>query len=152
MTTITFLNNHINDQFYGHNNGYNKGVFVVPVNPTRQQKAIGERLMQLRKKRGITQKEMAQQLKVTQSMISDYENGAFRLHGDLIIRIAKILKVSADTLLGLERGKESKASKKDDEELIKNRRIYKRIRNINKLPKRDQDALLRTIDAFLAKG
>lgn len=81
-------------------------------------------------------------------MVSDYENGVFRLHGDLIARIAKILKVSADTLLGLERSKDSK----NDEELIKNRRIYKRLRNINKLPKRDQDALLRTIDAFLAKG
>lgn len=35
---------------------------------------------------------------------------------------------------------------------IKNRRLYRQLQNIEKLPKRDQQALLRTIDAFLAKA
>jgi hypothetical protein len=33
----------------------------------------------------------------------------------------------------------------------KNRRLLRRLQQIDKLPKRDQDALIRTIDAFLAK-
>jgi transcriptional regulator with XRE-family HTH domain len=85
---------------------------------------------------------MANQLEVTQSMVSDYENGVFRIHGDLIIKIAKVLDVSADDLLGLSKTQGSK-------EPIQNKRIYKKLRDIEKLPKRDQEALLRTINAFL---
>ena len=35
---------------------------------------------------------------------------------------------------------------------VKNCRLYPQLQNIEKLPKRDQQALLRTIDAFLAKA
>jgi len=35
---------------------------------------------------------------------------------------------------------------------VKNRRLYRRIEAIDKLPKCDQEALLRTIDAFTAKA
>lgn len=114
------------------------------VSLTKQQ-AIGERLAQLRKERGITQKEMAAKLDVTQSMVSDYENGVFRIHGDLIIKIAKILRVSADELLGL-------GKTQGNNQTIQNKRIYKKLRDIDKLPKRDQEALLRIINAFLASA
>ncbi|CAN5274606.1 hypothetical protein BH10PSE19_BH10PSE19_09700 [soil metagenome] len=112
-------------------------------NPTTQQCAIGERLAQLRKERGITQKDMAKQLDVTQSMVSDYENGVFRIHGDLIIRLAKVLNISADELLGLDKTEGAQYT-------IQNKRIFKKLRDIDQLPKRDQEALLRTINAFLA--
>jgi hypothetical protein len=35
---------------------------------------------------------------------------------------------------------------------IKNRRLYRRVQAIDQLPRRDQDALIRTIDAFLPKA
>ncbi len=34
---------------------------------------------------------------------------------------------------------------------IKNRRLYRRMQQIEQLPRRDQDALLRTIEAFISK-
>jgi hypothetical protein len=34
---------------------------------------------------------------------------------------------------------------------IKNRRLYRRMQQIERLPRRDQDALLRTIEAFISK-
>lgn len=34
---------------------------------------------------------------------------------------------------------------------IKNRRLYRRMQEIEKLPRRDQKALLRTIEAFISK-
>ena len=126
-------------------NWLHEGDFAVsPTNPNKQQ-AIGERLAQLRKDRGITQKEMAKKLDVTQSMVSDYENGIFRIHGDLIVKIAKVLDVSADELLGLNKTQGSKPT-------IQNKRIFKKLHDIDKLPKRDQEALLRTINAFLASA
>jgi transcriptional regulator with XRE-family HTH domain len=105
---------------------------------------IAQRVARLRKERGITQEEMASRLGVTQPIVSDYERGALRLHGELIIQFAKILDVTADELLGLQPAKSNGSAK--------NRRILRRIQQIDKLPKRDQEALLRTIDAFLVKG
>jgi transcriptional regulator with XRE-family HTH domain len=111
-----------------------------------QEKAetIGERLARMRKERGITQQEMAELLSTSQPIVSDYERGELRLHGELIVKIAGILGVSGDELLGLERVSRSSA--------VTNRRLARRIQQIDQLPKRDQEALLRTIDAFLSRS
>jgi hypothetical protein len=34
----------------------------------------------------------------------------------------------------------------------KNRRLLRRLKELDQLPKRDQDAVMRTIDAFLSKA
>lgn len=115
-----------------------------PVAPTTAQQA-GRRLALLRKEKGITQKELAERLGVTQSMISDYENGAMRLHVSLIAQLTQILGASADDLLGLKPEAQSAGA-------LKNRRLARRLQAIEKLSKRDQDALLRTIDAFVSKA
>lgn len=105
---------------------------------------IGTRLAQLRKDKGITQAELAEQLGISQPMASDYERGKLRLHGELIIQLGEILGVSADEILGI---KASKATKG----VVKNRRLSHRLEAIDQLSKRDQDALFRTIDAFISK-
>jgi transcriptional regulator with XRE-family HTH domain len=103
----------------------------------------GERVARLRRERGITQEELAQLLGVSQPVVSDYERGELRLHGELLLQLAEILDTSADEILGLARRKSDGA--------VKNRRLARRLLQIEKLPKRDQQAILRTIDAFLAK-
>lgn len=105
---------------------------------------LGERLARLRRERGITQVELAEKLGVVQPVVSDYERGELRLHGQLIVELTKVLRVSADELLGLEGEKASPP--------VRNRRLLRRIQELDRLPKRDQQALLRTIDAFLAKA
>ena len=111
---------------------------------------IAERLARIRKERGITQAEMAERLGVSQPVVSDYERGELRLHGELIVRVAGILDVSADELLGLA-AEESNGAKRA-KGAVTNRRLLRRIQQIDGLPKRDQEALLRTIDAFLSKS
>ncbi len=106
-------------------------------------RAIGEQLARLRKERGITQIEMAELLGVSQGNVSDYERGALRLHGELLVRLARILRVSADEILGLEKSSPPTASR--------DRRLRRRLQDIDKLSRRDREALLRTLDAFLAK-
>ncbi len=101
---------------------------------------IGERLSQLRKMRGITQVEMAEKLGATQSMVSKYETGEFRLHAELIVAFAKILRVSTDQLLGV----------KDAPELVESsdeRGLWKKLRMVAQLPERDQRAVLRLISS-----
>ena len=110
-----------------------------------EQEAIGERLARIRRERGITQVELAKELEVAQPVLSDYERGELRLHGQLIIDLTRILSVSADELLGLEVPKRNNVP-------LRNRSLLKRIQDIDRLPKRDQQALFRTISAFLEKA
>lgn len=105
---------------------------------------FGQRLSRLRKQRGITQVEMAELIDITQPNISGYERDLVRPPIDTVIEIAKVLKVSTDDLL--------LGSKSNKAEPMVSRNLLKRVVMIQSLPKRDQQALLRTIDAFLAKS
>lgn len=110
--------------------------------PNETATVIGKRLADLRKEKGITQKQLADRLGLTQPMVSEYERGSLRLHGEMIIQITEILGISADDLLG-----RTKIAPRP-----KSGRLMKRLQQIDQLPKRDQDAVLRTIDAFLSKA
>jgi len=61
---------------------------------------IAQRLGRLRREKGITQAEMAELLGLSQPIVSDYERGELRLHGELSVKLAEILDCSADELLG----------------------------------------------------
>jgi len=111
----------------------------------QQEETIGERLARLRKERGITQQELAERLDLAQPNVSDYERGILRLHGELIVKIAGILGVSADEILGISPAPRSNGA-------LKNRRILRRLQQLDRLPTRDQQAVLRTLDAFLSKA
>lgn len=108
---------------------------------------IGARLAQLRKEKGITQGELAKLLNISQPMVSDYERGELRLHGELILQLTRILSVSADELLGRE-----KSPGRNGSGSIKNRRLLRQVQALDKLSKRDQQALLRTIELFLSRA
>lgn len=106
---------------------------------------IGQRVTRLRKERAITQQELAERLGVSQPIVSDYERGALRLHGELIVKLTQILGVSSDELLGLHPAPPRTGN-------MKNRSILRRLQQLDRLPVRDQQAVLRTLDAFLAKA
>jgi transcriptional regulator with XRE-family HTH domain len=106
------------------------------------EETFGQRLAQLRKDRGFTQVELAERVGMIQALISDYERSKLRPYADIVARFAEVLEVSADELLGLDKSvKKTKPV---------NRRFMRRLQALDGLPKRDQDALLRTIDAFLS--
>ena len=106
---------------------------------------MGQRISHFRKDRGMTQKELAEVLEASQPVISDYEKDVIRIPADIVIELAKILKVSGDEILGLKIDKQKTGG-------LKNRRLSRKLQEIDKLPKRDQEALLRTIDAFISKS
>jgi transcriptional regulator with XRE-family HTH domain len=110
----------------------------------REKESVGQRLARLRRERGLTQVELAEKLGVVQPIISGYERGELRLHGQVIVGLTRVLRVSADELLGLEKSKTGTT--------VRNRRLLRRLQELDRLPRRDQQALLRTIDAFLAKA
>ena len=105
---------------------------------------FGQRLARLRKEKGYTQVDLADKIGTIQAIISDYERDKLRAHADMIVRFAQALDVTTDECLGLKSAKNIGGNK--------NRRFLRRLKLIEGLPKRDQDALLRTIDAFLGKA
>lgn len=104
-------------------------------------RAIGSNLAALRRRRGLTQAELSQKLGILQPMVSDYELGKLRLHGQLILKLARIFGVTTDELLG--------AAPAEDSGLNVQRRFLRKLRDVEDLSHRDQKALLRTIEAFI---
>jgi transcriptional regulator with XRE-family HTH domain len=104
--------------------------------------SFGARLARLRKERGFTQVELGEKVGMIQALISDYELDKLRPYADVVARFSRALDVTADELLGV-----APIAKANG--VGQNRRFLRRIQAVDKLPKRDQDALLRTIDAFL---
>ena len=106
---------------------------------------MGQRVARLRKAKGITQGQLAELLGVSQSVVSDYERGELRLHAEVIVQLSSILGVSADELLGL-----AETASEPQSGWVP--RLAKKARQIEKLPQRDQEALMRTINAYLSKA
>lgn len=115
-----------------------KPTYKVPVEPDD----IGRRLRAARLARGLTQVQLAKKLAMTQALISDYERGKLRMNAGVVVALAKALKVSSDELLGLKKTRQNGHF---------DRRFVRRLRKMSKLPRRDKEALLSMIDAFIRK-
>lgn len=111
--------------------------------PMPDDKAFGERLQQIRKRRGLSQVEVAQRLDIHPSLISQYERGYLRLHGALLVRLAQVLSTTPDEILAMR-------PHRDDGDAV-DRRFLRRLRKIGQLSDHDKRLLLGTIDAFLSK-
>ncbi len=109
----------------------------LPIGP----ESFGERLSRIRKERGFTQVELAEKVGLIQTLISDYERDVLRLNAEMIVRLALALDVSADELLGMKAGKGNGHRPQ--------RRVLRRLEQIQRLPETRQRALLTTIDAFI---
>jgi len=107
--------------------------------------ALGKRIAVLRKKKNLTQVELSELIGVSQSRISYYEIGRIRPPHEFIAKIAEALDVTSDEIFGIEK----RPASTDNDQL--ERRFIRRLRLVKDLPKRDQDALLRTMDAFLRR-
>jgi transcriptional regulator with XRE-family HTH domain len=101
---------------------------------------VGKRIARLRKERGYSQDELARKIGIIQVLVSNYELGKLRLHGEMVVRFAKALGVSADEILGMKPVQPASAPKG---------RLLKRLRAVELLSKTDQRAVLKHIDSLL---
>ena len=101
---------------------------------------IGQHLAKLRKEKALTQIELAELVGISQSALTDYERGKLRLHDKLILKIAEVLKITTDELLGKKNNKTTN---------ISSLRLSRRLKEIEKLAPADQKVLLRNIDLFI---
>lgn len=101
--------------------------------------AVGGRIAELRKARGLTQVELADALGVIQAVVSTYEVGRVRPHPGMLLRLADVLDVSVDEILGRTPRKQAKSH---------DQRLWARFQLLAKLPERDQRAVMRMITSL----
>jgi len=106
-------------------------------------KLFAKRLKELRKERGLSQGELAELSGLNLNDVSRYERGAVSPTLENFVKIAESLQVSADALLF--------DGQPPAPEEPRNLKLWARLLDIESFDKPDQDAVLRLIDAMIAK-
>ncbi len=105
---------------------------------------FGPRLAQLRKQAGLTQTALAQEIGISQRMMAYYEGPTSFPPATLLPKIARVLNVSIETLLGTETAKR-KAKPLDT-------RMQRRLTQIASLPTEERRQIMQLVDAFIERG
>lgn len=119
---------------------------VMPTNmgrPTdRERTEFGERLVAAREEAGLSQRDLADKLDLTQRALSWWERQPVALRPEQIAQLATALGVSADHLLGV-----STAKKRGTGPTGKARRVFEAV---SKLPRHQQQKIVDVVETFVA--
>jgi transcriptional regulator with XRE-family HTH domain len=102
---------------------------------------FGERLAQLRKVAGYTQVEFAAETEITQRMVAYYEAPGAQPPANLLPRMAQVLGVSVDVLLGLAQPRRPK--------MVATNRLERRLLEIEKLDPKAKRQITQLLDTFI---
>jgi len=111
--------------------------------PPPPKEPFGQRLARLRKARGYSQTELGELIGVSQRVMTYYECQSERPPAHLLPGLARLLSVSVDELLGLRPVKDTPAPR--------NTRLWRKLREVEKLPPGDRKAVLKILDGLLAR-
>jgi len=106
----------------------------------RAVEGFGDRLLQLRRRRGLTQAELGAKVGATNRMIAYYEQEGAQPPGAMLAELALALGVSTDELLGLKPPRQLAAPK--------TARLLKRLEKVAELPPNDQRAVVKFVEAL----
>jgi len=112
---------------------------------SRTASGLAERIVRLRKSRGMTQAELAKAVGVSQANISYYETGVSDPATAVVAELARALGVSTDLLLGI-KSEGTKATR--DAMDTETRVLWKRFKKMRLLPERDQRAVIRLLNSL----
>jgi len=105
---------------------------------------FGSILKSLRRQKGLTQKELGKIIGVSLRVISYYERESEFPNTRILIPLAKALQVSTDQLLGLQISTPQLAPERAA--------LWRKLKKVESLPKRDQQAVIHYINALLEKS
>lgn len=97
---------------------------------------ISERLIMLRKDRKLAQGELAKKVEIHPNILGRYERGETTPNIEIVSKLADILGVSVDYLIG-----------KTDVEV--DRAILDKVISIQKLPKEDKHCIMYSLDGLI---
>ncbi len=90
-----------------------------------QDKAIGQRIRQLRRQAGVTQAQLAQKLGISAQQLQKYEKGSNKISASRLILLAEIFDLSV--IAFLEGKEETEREGMSDKSVIRLVRLYTRI-------------------------
>ena len=79
---------------------------------------INDRLKELRKNSGLTQKQLAERIGVAKSVVSYYESGDRLPSYDVLKKLARTFHVTTDYLLGIEYSRTLDVSDLSDDQIM----------------------------------
>ncbi|MGL5258256.1 MAG: helix-turn-helix domain-containing protein [Proteocatella sp.] len=84
---------------------------------------LGEQILKIRKRKNLSQDKLAEKIGVSRVAIGNYERGDRSPTAEVIVKLAKSLEVSADTLLGINHVEIDDLLSIEERILIKNYRL-----------------------------
>jgi len=109
----------------------------TPVNRT----SVGQRIASLRKASGFSQAQLASLLNVSRNIVSNIEIGRIQITADILVKLARIFRVSTDSILEVE-------PPATDPQSI-SLKLVRRLKKIESLPPIQQRSVLHTLDLAL---
>lgn len=100
---------------------------------------IGKKIMLLRKEKNWSQSDLSKQVGVSREIISKYEKEDVIPSVEVAKKIAIAFGVSLDYLVG----------NNESDELLKDKNMIRRLKEINELPEKDKDCIIYTLDGLL---
>jgi transcriptional regulator with XRE-family HTH domain len=104
---------------------------------------VGQRIATLRQAKGLTQTQLAEKIGVTQQDIAFWERKAPAPRGDVLPKLAVVLEVSVDELLGVVPPKPRREGPAG--------RVQQVFATVSKLPRRQQQKIVEVVEAMVAK-
>jgi transcriptional regulator with XRE-family HTH domain len=107
------------------------------------QESLGDRIRRHRLSKGLTQTELGQRIGRSQRVIAYYEQRGSSPPPGVLVKIADVLDVSTDVLLGRKR-----TGRAGDREPARDVRRLRHLSRLDELPINDRKAIFRIIDAL----
>lgn len=104
---------------------------------------LGKRVAERRKEQDLTQAQLAELLGISQQSVASYEVGRLRIPASMLPRLAEVLAVPVDALLGLKpaNGKRGPTPK-----------LLQQLDRISRLPRAKQRFVLEMLDTVLSQA
>jgi transcriptional regulator with XRE-family HTH domain len=102
---------------------------------------VGQRMSELRQVKGLTQKQLAEKIGVSQQDIAYWERQAPAPRGEVLPKLAEVLEVSIDELMGMRQPKRRNEAPKG--------RLNRVFEAAAKLPRRQQQKIVELLEPFV---
>ena len=117
-------------------------VFEQIMQDSTVRKDFGNRVKELRKEKGWTQKELGNRIGVTYAQLNKYEGGTNAPPLDKLLALASALETTVDYLI---------TGNLAEELPIHNTRLIKRFQELEAFSPEDQEMVIKLIDAMIVK-
>jgi transcriptional regulator with XRE-family HTH domain len=119
----------------------------MPTMPQEEKKffaELGARVAELRKGLGLTQQQLADALDTTQQQVASYEVARLRIPASMLPRLARVLGVTLEMLIGDEQRPAAKRGPAP--------KLQQQLERLSALPKTKQRAVMEVLEAMLAQA